>query len=451
MRCIIGIDDTDSQFGRCTTHLGFQIMQALAKDECVFDTYPRLVRLNPNVPFKTRGNAAVCIEFECEDADRAFQTAHSLLLENSDVENGANSGLVFLDGPPPEYFNKLYSTAISGLANYRNVLGYLRREEVRYAILGNGMGVVGAAASIGFRKEDDHTYELIAYRTPRTCGTPRVVDSNSVIEMEKKTFPHAFNSYDHESRRVLITPHGPDPVFLGIRADSPEVTLQAFALVRYAEELEGHVVYLSNQCTDAHLSRRLSLVLKAYHSGWLEGSVKEVERGEGGHFYLERESGAKQVRCAVYEPSGDLCKIAGLLAVGDEIRVFGGVRRATTKHGPVINVEKIELLSAPPSIRSENPTCGNCNTRMKSEGTGKGFQCRTCGAKKGNGSRSVVRHGRTLVPGIYLPSAGGQRHLTKQLIRYGSELSTIHPLLEGWLVANHHGQLQWRAISLKRK
>jgi len=196
------------------------------------------------------------------------------------------------------------------------------------------------------------------------------------------------------------------------------------------------VIYLSNQCTDAHLSRSLSPELKAYHSGWLEGLVKSLERGEGGHVYLELGLGPSQVRCAVYEPSRDLCKMAGMLSVGDRVRVFGGVRRPTIKHGPIINVEKIEVLSAPSLIRLENPVCERCSTRMKSEGTGKGFQCRTCGAKKGGDSRSVIRDWRTLVPGIYLPSAGSQRHLTKQLIRYGSEPSTAAPLVEGWLVAN---------------
>lgn len=436
MRCLIGIDDTDSRFGYCTTHLGFKMVQALAKEGCLFDTYPRLVRLNPNIPFKTRGNAAVCIEFECTDTDRAFETAHALLLENSDVKNGANSGMILLKGFIPEFFARLYSKAISGLANHRPVLRYLREAGIRHAILGNGMGVVGAAACMGFRKEDDHTYELIAYRNPNAYGTPRMIDAMSVIEMEKRTFPHTFNNYDHRSRRILISPHGPDPVFLGIRADSPEVALQSFAFVRYIEELEGHLIYLSNQCTDAHLSRRLSAMPKAYHSGSLEGVVNGIYRGEGGHVYFDLELGSSRVKGAVYSSSGDLSKVVCLLATGDRIRIYGGVRRATAKHPPVINIEKIEVLSVSPSIRAENPICERCGKRMKSEGAGKGFQCRVCGAKKGNGSRSIIRLDRTLVPGIYLPSAGGQRHLTKPLVRYGSECSEVHPLVEGWLIAD---------------
>jgi tRNA(Ile2)-agmatinylcytidine synthase len=433
MRCLIGVDDTDSQFGRCTTHLGFQMVRALRKKGCLFGTYPRLVRLNPNIPFKTRGNAAVCIEFECGDPDVAFEVAQSLLLKNADVENGANSGLVFLDRPPAPLFRKTYSEALSGLLNHRKVLRNLIQERVKYSTLGNGMGVVGAAASIGFAPSDDHTYELIAYRSPRMCGRPRVVDASSVKSMERATFPHTFNSFDHQTDRVLITPHGPDPVFLGIRADSPEVALRAFRMVEYDERLAGHLIYLSNQCTDAHLSARLSVPPKAYYCGWAEGTVQAVATGEGGHLYLDLDVGAGQtLGCAVYEPAHDLRNMAGAIAVGDRIRAFGGIRRPSSRHPPTLNVEKVEVLSLAPSFRLVSPTCKLCGRRMKSEGAGKGFECRVCGRRSRARSKSIVRSERRLVPGIYLPSPGSQRHLTKQLIRYGNELSTVHALVDGW-------------------
>ena len=33
--------------------------------------------------------------------------------------------------------------------------------------------------------------------------------------MQEKTFPYTFNSFDTKKGRVLIAPHGPDPVFYG--------------------------------------------------------------------------------------------------------------------------------------------------------------------------------------------------------------------------------------------
>ena len=58
----IGIDDTDNRSGGCTTHLAFKVTeQILRKTNACFIDYPLLIRLNPNVPWKTRGNAAcVC-------------------------------------------------------------------------------------------------------------------------------------------------------------------------------------------------------------------------------------------------------------------------------------------------------------------------------------------------------------------------------------------------------
>src|SRR2546421_10712520 len=56
----IGVDDTDSLQGMCTTFLATEIVRDLTQDLDLIG-YPRLVRLNPNIPWKTRGNGAVCI------------------------------------------------------------------------------------------------------------------------------------------------------------------------------------------------------------------------------------------------------------------------------------------------------------------------------------------------------------------------------------------------------
>ncbi|WP_455392385.1 hypothetical protein [[Eubacterium] cellulosolvens] len=56
------MDDTDSiKFG-CTTYLVNDIISEFQDYRVV--GYPYLVRLNPNIPWKTRGNGAVCIQFE---------------------------------------------------------------------------------------------------------------------------------------------------------------------------------------------------------------------------------------------------------------------------------------------------------------------------------------------------------------------------------------------------
>ena len=57
----IGIDDTDSVKGGCTTWLATEIIRELPEFDLI--GHPRLVRLNPNVPWKTRGNGAVALVF----------------------------------------------------------------------------------------------------------------------------------------------------------------------------------------------------------------------------------------------------------------------------------------------------------------------------------------------------------------------------------------------------
>ncbi|MDA4134021.1 MAG: tRNA(Ile)(2)-agmatinylcytidine synthase [Thaumarchaeota archaeon] len=434
MRCLIAFDDTDSRMGQCTTHLGYRVVCSLLSQGCVFMRYPRLVRLNPNIPFKTRGNAAVCLDFESDRPEDAFEAAGSLLRELSDVENGANSGAVFLAGDlHPNIFRPIYEAAVSGVVNWRKVEKILGEESVRHAALGNGMGLVGAAASLGFIESDDHTYELIAYRRPENCGKPRTVDPESVKRVEHELFPHTLSNYDYGSRRLLIAPHGPDPVFLGIRADSPAFALEAFRSVRYGEDLAGHMIYLSNQCTDAHLASPLSLPLSAYSSGWLEGSVRALEEGEGKHLYITLEVAGAAVPAAVYEPAGDLLRMARRLMRGDRVRAFGGVRRGTIKHPAILNVEKIEVLYAEPMLRSENPVCEGCGGSTKSEGRARGFQCRSCGARLRESRKRVTIVPRGVEPGVYLPSPGAQRHLTKQLIRYGREVHSPHALVDAWI------------------
>jgi tRNA(Ile2)-agmatinylcytidine synthase len=390
VRCLVGIDDTDSSRGNCTTYLAYRIAADLAPAVRVLP-YPRLVRLNPNIPFKTRGNAAVSLLVETESPSQAFDSICSKVSELSDVEGGANSGVVFLsDVPKSRLFLPVYLSAISGVVNPHRVRRLLAQHRVRNFELGNGMGLVGAASALAFDVAFDHTYELIAYRRRESFGTPRVLDSASVRDMELATWPHTFNSYDHQKRKVLIAPHGPDPVFLGLRGDSPQAVLRAFRLVSYDEDLQGYMVYVTNQHTDAHLEGKLDW--KAFSSGWAEGRVASPSVGPGGHVYFALVDGTKRHTCAVYEPTGDLRRVARMLRDGDFIRAYGGVRRPSTSHPKVLNVEKIEVVSL----------------------------------AKGKD--------RPILCGTYIASPRANRHLTKPLVRYGREISgRAYPETAGWL------------------
>jgi tRNA(Ile2)-agmatinylcytidine synthase len=384
MRCLVGIDDTDSPKGYCTTYLAYRIAVDLEPAVKVLP-YPRLVRLNPNIPFKTRGNAAVCLLVDVEDPDRAFELISSKVVELSDVSGGANTGMVFLDEPDlASSLEPLYLDALSGLVSPHRARRLLNGLPTRAFELGNGMGLVGAGSSLAFDEHFDHTYELISYRRRENWGSMRLIDSSSVREMDRATFPHTFNNYDHQKRKVLISPHGPDPVFAGVRGDSPGTVLRAFESLRHGEEVEGSMIFMSNQHTDAHLQRRLDW--KVFSSGWIDGTVAWVETGAGGHVYVTMEADIGKRVAAAYEPTGDLRRAAKLLRPGDEVRAYGGVRRGTSLHPKILNMERLDVMS-----------------------------------------------GRTLPAGTYLASPRANRHLTKPLTRYGREDYSHTNKIDRWL------------------
>jgi len=389
MRCLVGIDDTDSSRGSCTTYLAFRIASDLRSLLRVLP-YPRLVRLNPNVPFKTRGNAAVSLLIETTSPRLAFEAICSKVSELADVAGGANSGVVFLANVhESKLFLPLYNRALTGIVNPHSVRRLLGKHDFWSFELGNGMGLVGAASALAYDESFDHTFELIAYRQSTALGTPRVLDSISVKEMEMATWPHTFNSYDHQKKKVLVTPHGPDPVFLGIRGESPRTVLEGYRLVRHQERLLGYMVYVTNQHTDAHLESEVQW--KAYSSGWAEGRIGALSVGPGGHVYFLLRGRQDAFKCAVYEPTGDLRRMARLLREGDKVRAYGGVRRPSKSHPKILNVEKIDVIS-------------------------------------------LVGKNRSLYCGTYLASPRANRHLTKPYARYGcSPTHGSSPEVDGWL------------------
>ena len=94
----IGLDDTDSTRKGCTTYVAALLVEKLQKLDVKFMDYPNLIRLNPNVPWKTRGNGALCIRIHYnENAEsRIKETAINAVEEHADFEfKGTDPGIVF--------------------------------------------------------------------------------------------------------------------------------------------------------------------------------------------------------------------------------------------------------------------------------------------------------------------------------------------------------------------
>ena len=58
----IGLDDIDSIKGGCTTHFATEIVRLIYKYGGFLLDYPRLIRFNPDIPWKTRGNGGIAID-----------------------------------------------------------------------------------------------------------------------------------------------------------------------------------------------------------------------------------------------------------------------------------------------------------------------------------------------------------------------------------------------------
>jgi tRNA(Ile2)-agmatinylcytidine synthase len=297
-------------------------------------------------------------------------------------------------------------------------------------------GIIGALAAIGENLETDHTFELIAYRTSENRGSKRAVDTASIFEMDRQTNPFTFNNVDNEKRRVVITPRGPDPILFGIRGESAEIVKQAFSLVSIQEPVERWVVFRTNQGTDMHLTSVQALnQLKPHQSVITSGTVSRNPRVVPlRHVIFAIRDQTTEVDCAAYEPTGELRRIARGLFVGDEVEVYGAIRKAQGERPLTVNLEKINIKSLAPKIAYRNPLCPSCNKGMKSMGRGQGFRCKKCGTKLGTAQKAELTEQRQLSCGLYFASTRSQRHLTKPLIRYGQEKShyTANNIITEW-------------------
>ena len=430
----VGIDDTDSPKGMCTTFLSYKIVKFLEDQNIEFIDYPSLIRFNPNIPWKTRGNGAVHLTIKTKNPKKIKKKITQFVANYSDTKNGANPGLVFYQNESiPESFHKFSNLALWKLISRKNAKQFVSENKIDSFYLGNGQGLVGAIGAIGY-KFADHTFELLSYRKKSQIGKKRIINKDSVRNMQSVTFPDTFNSYDNESNRVLITPHGPDPVFYGIRGETAKSVITASTMVSANEKLDGYMVFRSNQGTGDHLKNELQIDdLEPFTSGFLVGQVcnKPVTE-KGGHVFFSVEAKGKRIKCGVYKPT-KITKVAQNLIVGDKIRIGGGIRKASKHHERVINVEFLDVLDLAKNILLTNPTCKKCNKKMKSKGNRQGFECIRCGSKLF--SKSNLEIPRKLESKLYLPTVSAHRHLTRpyqrirkrnKIVPFDTSLPWIH-------------------------
>ncbi len=425
----IGIDDTDSKLGGCTTHTAALVFEELCRRGFVPLDFPWLVRLNPNVPWKTRGNGALSVHFDCEERRlaEAKEAVKDIVERTSDPSiPSTDPAVVFLKGHATPALSEFSQRALRDVIKIKEADKLAREADVDTYTLGGRRGIIGALAAVGYDMETDHTFEVIAYRTRKNCGTRRNVDLDSVRKMDSKYGDSTFNNVDPETARLLVCPHGPDPVLLGIRGDDPATLLQAFSEIVVREPVERVMLFKTNHGTDAHLTVRRDIAgLRPYESAVITGRVDTHPTVlKGGHviFSVQDESGS--LDCAAYQPTASLQKVARELIPGDIVRVAGGIRPGPS-HQTTLNIEKLEVVNLAEANHFEKPRCPRCSHSCEAMGRNQGFRCRKCSTRVPRNSLRLVTRKRVIEPGIYAPPPRSHRHLTRPLSRLKRIVQTV--------------------------
>jgi tRNA(Ile2)-agmatinylcytidine synthase len=401
---LIGVDDTDSPAGMCTTYLGAVLARRLIQNHMQVRE-ARLVRLNPNVTFKTRGNAAVMLDVE-GDPERAFTIACALVEELADFScENTNPGVVVTKRKPDPAF---YRKAVLDFCTIEEAAAILDKAGARYHGWKNRRGLIGATAAVA-SEISDRTSEILVYREPARFGTPRSVDRQSLFDAEAATFPHTWDTVDTINDVVVCVPHTPDPVLFGIRGESPKWVMAARQMID-SENPGLEQIWVTNQGTDAHLLAGTIGELGEGLSYRVSGTVADMPKtGTGGHVSFTIRNSDHTVRCMAYEPTKNFRQIVRQLMPGDELVVAGSYKKGS------INLEKMQVVSLARQISTRPPLCPACNKRMTSDGKGKGYKCKKCDARAEK--PDIQEISRTLETGWHEVPPTARRHLAKPLCR----------------------------------
>lgn len=404
----IGLDDTDSRRGMCTTFLVRRVLEALPEVNPVRP--PRLVRLNPTIPWKTRGNGAVAMEVsDGVSPGEVFARIERVVRAWSDLSDpDTNPGIVVTDRrPPPE----LYWASVRRIVAREEAEAALEACGATFGGMNGALGIIGAAAAIAW-EPGDKTFETIAYREPARWGTRRDVEPESVLAMQR-AFPGTFDSYDEENGEVVMVPGSPCPVLFGIRGDDPAELQPAMQAVR-SEPATEWTSFETNHGTDDHIVAKATADVTPFGCARVRGRVASPPQNiRGGHVRLQLDDETGAIDCYAFEPTRGFRNIVRALRGGDEVEAFGGVgaRRA-------VNLEKLRVLDpVQERVKIANPRCVECGRAMKSAGRDAGFRCRGCGARASPRDAPMLVRDRSGLAGWHEVPARARRHLAKPLKR----------------------------------
>lgn len=427
---VVGIDDTDSrELGMCTTYVAAEIADRLRQDGSRAVSRLLLVRLNPAVEYKTRGNAALAIHTDC-DPDRAYTLARDRLESLAQTsDERTNPGLVVATHDPdddtvPDDVTRFARAAIRDHLAIADAVTLIDRHGYRSWHAGDGRGRIGALAAVGaWDALTAWTYEHISYRESDRWGTAREVDHESVFAAADWGYPDVWDTVDRGADEPVCVPHTPGPILHGIRGDDPD-TVRAVADRIESEPVATSQLFVTNQGTDIHVQDGSISTVEDGRAYRLEGRVaSDPETRRGGHVFFDLaspepgDSAADRLTCAAFEPTKRFRDRVRALRVGDRLTACGEVTEGTLK---------LEKFAVRELVRTERvtPTCPDCGRTMKSAGRNQGYRCRDCRTTAAKKTTRTLE--RDLEIGWYEVPPCARRHVAKPLVRGGFDGPT-HP------------------------
>ncbi|WP_436902218.1 TiaS agmantine-binding domain-containing protein [Halovenus halobia] len=414
---IVGIDDTDSRtLGMCTTYLGAELA-GLLRDAGATVERTLLVRLNPAVEHKTRGNAAVAVHCDIDPAS-AHEIVDEVLDRAATEDDQTSPGAVVADCSPdavPKSVAEFAVDAVQTRHDLADARTLIAESGYRSATRAGGRGRIGALAAVGaWTAFEEWTYECISYRERERWGSERAVGHDSVFAAAENGYPAVWDTVDRVEETAVCVPRTPCPILHGIRGDDPD------AVRSVAEQIESEAVasrhlFVTNQGTDAHLQAGRVANVQDGHSYRLTATVASApETREGGHVFLELEDD-ERLQAAAFEPTKRFRDRVRALRPGDRITACGEVSDGTLK------LEKFALRERVESERV-TPDCPDCGRSMKSAGANAGYRCRDCATSAPEKVKRALE--RDIELGWYEVPPVARRHIAKPLVRGGFDGST---------------------------